>query len=117
MTRYPSERAGKAPHTGMPPGGERTADGVPDGRPFSGPSPDGGLFQGRDEAGAPPLATGAPEWAEADPFFDISKAASATECTGLMPAMTQTDAQSEALAQIEAIHKFPGAIRERRRES
>ena len=117
MTQYPSKRTGETLPNGMPPDGDWADGVVPNGRPFSGLSPDGGPLKGSVEAPVPPLATGAPEWAEADPFFDISKAASATECTGLMPAMTQTDAQSESLAQIEAIHKFPGAIRERRRES
>lgn len=55
--------------------------------------------------GIPP---GAPEWTEADPFYDVQKAASMTECTGLMPSMAQTDFEGDALARIESIHRIPG---------
>ncbi len=39
-----------------------------------------------------------------DPLFDVEQAASATECTGLMPAQIQSDEQGEALSELESIH-------------
>ena len=41
-----------------------------------------------------------------DPLFDVEQAASATECTGLMPAQIQTAEQGENLAELESIHRI-----------
>ena len=41
-----------------------------------------------------------------DPFFDIEKVASATECTGLMPAQIQTEEQGEDVAALQSIHRI-----------
>lgn len=39
-----------------------------------------------------------------DPIFKAQEVSSATECTGLMPAQIETDAEGENLADLEAIH-------------
>ena len=39
-----------------------------------------------------------------DPVFQVSEVASATECTGLMPAQIQTEEQGEQLAFLQGIH-------------
>lgn len=39
-----------------------------------------------------------------DPFYDIEKIASATECTGLMPAQVESEEEAENYAQLYAIH-------------
>ena len=41
-----------------------------------------------------------------DPFFDLEQAASASECTGLMPAQIQTGAQGEDLSALQGIHRI-----------
>ena len=41
-----------------------------------------------------------------DPLFDVEQVASATECTGLMPAQIQSDEQGEALSELESIHRI-----------
>ena len=39
-----------------------------------------------------------------DPFYDIMKTASNTECTGLVPAGILDEAESEAYGELYAIH-------------
>ncbi|MBE5786132.1 MAG: hypothetical protein E7324_01165 [Clostridiales bacterium] len=41
-----------------------------------------------------------------DPVFDVQQAASATECTGLMPAQVENADQGENLARLQAIHRI-----------
>ena len=43
-------------------------------------------------------------------FYDIADIQSATECTGLMPAMPPTEEGAENLSQLMAIHCPPGAM-------
>lgn len=43
----------------------------------------------------------------ADPFFKGQKVSSFTECTGLMPALPENEAQDEAYASLYAIHDEP----------
>ena len=42
-----------------------------------------------------------------NPFFDVSKVASATECTGLMPSLPQSDDEDESYASLYATHDTP----------
>ena len=46
-------------------------------------------------------------------FYSVEKLASATECTGLMPAMLYTEAETEELARMEGIHHFPPQNRQK----
>ena len=39
-----------------------------------------------------------------DPFYNISKVSSTTECTGLVPAGIVDDEESEAYGELYAIH-------------
>ena len=39
-----------------------------------------------------------------DPLFDIQQAASMTECTGILPAQTETREERRNIAEIGAIH-------------
>lgn len=39
-----------------------------------------------------------------DPFFNVQKVGSATECTGLMPALPQTEEEDKNSAALYAIH-------------
>lgn len=39
-----------------------------------------------------------------DSFVDVEKIPSATECTGLMPTMVETDDEAENLCRLEGIH-------------
>ena len=39
-----------------------------------------------------------------NPFYDLSKVASATECTGLMPALPQDEEEDENYASLYATH-------------
>ena len=39
-----------------------------------------------------------------DPLFDIQQAASMTECTGILPAQTDTPDERRNIAQLGAIH-------------
>lgn len=41
-----------------------------------------------------------------DPIFDVEQVASATECTGLMPAQIQSAEQGESLSKLESIHRI-----------
>ena len=50
---------------------------------------------------------------EKDTFYDISNTQSATECTGLMPAMVYSEAETEELARMEGIHPFPPQNRQK----
>ena len=43
-----------------------------------------------------------PKWE--DPIYDVEKIASATECTGLIPAAADTQAEAENYAELYAIH-------------
>ena len=43
-------------------------------------------------------------------FYDMPEVQSATECTGLMPAMPPTEEGAENLSQLMAIHCPPGAM-------
>ena len=43
-------------------------------------------------------------------FYDIADIQSATECTGLMPAMPPTEEGAENLSRLMAIHCPPGAM-------
>jgi len=48
-----------------------------------------------------------------DPIFKAQEVSSATECTGLMPAQIETDAEGEELADLGAIHP-PAAPRDKK---
>lgn len=50
---------------------------------------------------------------ENDAFPDVENVSSATECTGLMPAMVYTNAETEELARMEVIHPFPPQNRQK----
>ena len=50
---------------------------------------------------------------ENDAFPDVENVSSATECTGLMPAMLYTEAETEELARMEGIHHFPPQNRQK----
>ncbi|MBQ2699535.1 MAG: hypothetical protein IJF65_00080 [Clostridia bacterium] len=39
-----------------------------------------------------------------DPFYDIENIASATECTGLIPAQVEDEEQVENYARLYAVH-------------
>ncbi|MBQ8537136.1 MAG: hypothetical protein IJ461_07035 [Clostridia bacterium] len=39
-----------------------------------------------------------------DPIYDIEKIASATECTGLIPAQVEDEAEVENYAELYAVH-------------
>lgn len=41
-----------------------------------------------------------------DPFFDVEKVASCTECTGILPAQIQTGEQGEDVAALQSIHRI-----------
>ena len=41
-----------------------------------------------------------------DPFFDVEKVASCTECTGILPAQIQTGEQGQAVAALQSIHNI-----------
>ena len=43
-------------------------------------------------------------------FYDMPEVQSATECTGLMPAMPPSEEGAENLSQLMAIHCPPGAM-------
>ena len=42
-----------------------------------------------------------------DPFYDLSKVASATECTGLIASLPQSDEEDENYASLYATHDYP----------
>jgi hypothetical protein len=42
-----------------------------------------------------------------NPFFELSKVASTTECTGLMPALPQNEDEDESYASLYATHDLP----------
>ena len=39
-----------------------------------------------------------------DPFFDLDRAASCTECTGALPAQVETAEEKRNIAELGAIH-------------
>ncbi len=39
-----------------------------------------------------------------DPIFDIEQVASATECTGILPAQIETAEQGESISRLQSIH-------------
>lgn len=39
-----------------------------------------------------------------DPFYNIENIASATECTGLMPAQVENEEEAENYAELYAVH-------------
>lgn len=39
-----------------------------------------------------------------DPIFDVTQVASATECTGILPAQIETAEQGEDISRLESIH-------------
>ena len=44
-------------------------------------------------------------------FFDLDRAASCTECTGLLPAQIETEAQGESISALQGIHTIqPGSV-------
>ncbi|MGI6239949.1 MAG: hypothetical protein ACOYI5_10035 [Christensenellales bacterium] len=50
-----------------------------------------------------------------DPFFDLSKVASANECTGIMPSLPQNEAEADNIASLFATHNPPpGREREKK---
>lgn len=51
---------------------------------------------------------------QTDPFYDIEKIASSTECTGLTPAAVLSEEEAEAYAELYAIHRQrPADVEER----
>ena len=40
-----------------------------------------------------------------DPFYNVQKVASATECTGLMPSLPQNEAEDTHYAQLYSTHR------------
>ena len=42
-----------------------------------------------------------------DPFYEMSKVASATECTGLIPSLPQNEDEDENYASLYATHDQP----------
>ena len=48
----------------------------------------------------------------ADPLFDVTQVASATECTGVLPAQPETAGEADAAAEMESIHSRPRRSRE-----
>jgi hypothetical protein len=44
-----------------------------------------------------------------DPFYDLSKVASATECTGLIPSLPQSEEEDENYANLYSTHDQPPA--------
>ncbi|MBQ9943044.1 MAG: hypothetical protein IJO67_01650 [Clostridia bacterium] len=50
---------------------------------------------------------------ENDAFPDVENVSSATECTGLMPAMVYSEEETEELARMEGIHPFPPQNRQK----
>jgi hypothetical protein len=42
-----------------------------------------------------------------NPFYDLSKVASATECTGLIASLPQSDEEDESYASLYATHDNP----------
>ncbi len=42
-----------------------------------------------------------------NPFYDLSKVASATECTGLMPSLPQSEDEDESYASLYSTHDQP----------
>jgi hypothetical protein len=42
-----------------------------------------------------------------DPFYELSRVASATECTGLMPSLPQSEEEDENYASLYATHDQP----------
>jgi hypothetical protein len=42
-----------------------------------------------------------------NPFFEVNKVASATECTGLIPSLPQSDEEDENYASLYATHDQP----------
>ena len=42
-----------------------------------------------------------------DPFYELSRVASATECTGLMPSLPQNEDEDESYASLYATHDQP----------
>jgi len=51
-----------------------------------------------------------------DPVFQVSDVASATECTGLMPAQIQYDEQGEQLAGLQGIHRMDSRPEDKRKQ-
>ncbi len=43
-----------------------------------------------------------------DPFYDIEKVSSATECTGLIPRGPESEEEAEAYSELYAIHSPDG---------
>lgn len=44
-----------------------------------------------------------------EPFYDLDRAASCTECTGLLPAQIETEEQGESISALQGIHRIlPG---------
>lgn len=42
-----------------------------------------------------------------DPFYELAKVASATECTGLIPSLPQNEDEDENYASLYATHDQP----------
>lgn len=42
-----------------------------------------------------------------NPFYELSRVASATECTGLMPSLPQSEEEDENYASLYATHDQP----------
>lgn len=53
---------------------------------------------------------------EEDPFYNLEKAASDLDCTGLVPSAVQNEAEAEAYGELYAIHP-PQSPKEREEES
>ena len=48
-----------------------------------------------------------------DSHLEPDQVSSATECTGLMPAMVYSEEETEELARMEGIHPFPPQNRQK----
>ena len=56
-----------------------------------------------------PVKRGKQEMPE-DPFFDPGQVASATECTGILPAQAQNEEEAESVSSLEGIHSIRPAL-------
>ena len=76
-------------------------------RPRPAPGPKDPSCPGRKHKRSLPLRYSGDE----DPLFDIQQVASATECTGILPAQVETGPEGEAVSSLESIHpiqpRFP----------
>jgi hypothetical protein len=62
-----------------------------------------------------PTRGGRAERGEHDPFYETVMVASATECTGLMPSLPETEDEDENYAALYATHSAPRKKRDRKK--